>query len=224
MIDIKIVSFPYKGEILKGTIKRKNRKTVTVETKQGGFRVPYSLLTSKLKPPIQKTKTKKDWSASQTSDYNKSLKAAIDSIPKQRIKVLHVAVKLLADALNEGNEDAIKEFSNDTIAEMNQIYNLPELRIYTGGKRRYTRRGGQYYGVYRTRGKDEKRHSVSVYSRTAKTQKFVAPRTFLRTLLHEWGHHYDKYRLRIENTYHTKGFYDRINTVYQKLKEPLDVN
>ncbi len=225
MTDVVNVSFPYKDETIEGKVIRKNRKTVTVETERGGFRVPYSLLTPKMKPPKPKTTKKtseKSWSSSQTSDYNKSNTATIEPLPRSSVKALHVAVKLLAEALNEGNEEAIKEFSNEAIAELNLIYGLPDLRVYTGGKRRYTRRGGQYYGVYRSRGEDDVKHSVSVYSRTAKTQKYVAPKTFLRTLIHEWGHHYDKYKLRINNTYHTKGFYDRIKTVYMKLKEPLD--
>jgi len=222
MTDIVKVSFPYKRETIEGTVIRKNRKTVTVETARGGFRVPYSLLTPKMKPPKAKTTTKKNWSSSQTSDYNKSNTANIEALPRSNVRALHAAVKLLAEALKEGNEEAIKEFSNEAVAELNLIYGLPELRVYTGGKRRYTRRGGQYYGVYRSRGEKEVKHSVSVYSRTAETQKYVAPKTFLRTLIHEWGHHYDKYKLRINNTYHTKGFYERINTVYMKLKEPLD--
>ncbi len=85
-----------------------------------------------------------------------------------------------------------------------------------------TRRGGQYYGVYRTRGEQDTRHSISVYSRTAKTQKYVAPKTFLRTLIHEWGHHYDKHKLKLNSTFHTKGFYDRMNVIYNQLKEPLE--
>ena len=85
-----------------------------------------------------------------------------------------------------------------------------------------TRSGGQYYGVYRTNGKQKKKYSTSVYSRTAKNQKYIAPKTFLRTLIHEWGHHYDKHKLGLNNTYHTRGFYERVNTIYEQLKEPLN--
>ncbi len=219
--EITKVSFPYKGEILHGTIKRMNKKTVTVVTELATFRVPYSLLTPKMKPPKSKQKTR-EWSSNQTEDYKKSQDSSITMFSSSNAKVLHTAVKLLAEALTNGKEDAIKEYSNETIAELNRIYNLPYLQVYTGGKRRLTRRGGQYYGVYKSRGEEEKRHSISVYSRTAKTQKYVAPKTFLRTLIHEWGHHYDKYKLKINNTYHTKGFYDRIKTIYNELKKPLD--
>ncbi len=221
MNDVKRVSFPYKGEILQGTIKRMNKKTVTVETDTLTFRVPYALLTPKMKPPKPKQKTR-EWSSTQTEDYKTSQYSAIDLISEKNAKVLHVAVELLAEALTNGDEEAIKEYSNETIAKLNRVYKLPHLRIYTGGKRRMTRRGGQYYGVYKSRIDKEKRHSISVYSRTAKTQKYVAPKTFLRTLIHEWGHHYDKYKLKINNTYHTKGFYDRMNAIYTELKKPLD--
>ncbi len=223
MNEIKVVSFPYKGEILHGSIVRKNKKTVTVKTESHTFRVPYSLLTPKMKPPKPKTKTKtREWSDSQSKDYTKSLETTIPSLPKNSTKVLHISVKFLAEALKNGDEEAINEYTNETIAELNRIYKLPHLHVYTGGKRRLTKRGGQYYGVYKTRGKAEERHSILVYSRTAKTQKYVAPKTFLRTLIHEWGHHYDKYKLKLANTYHTKGFYDRLNVIYSKLKEPLE--
>ncbi len=221
MNEIQIVSFPYKGEILHGSIVRKNKKTVTVKTESHTFRVPYSLLTPTMKPPKPKTKTR-NWSASQAKDYKKSLETTINSLPRGSAKVLQVAVKFLAEALNNGDEEAINNYSNETIAELNRTYKLPHLRVYTGGKRRLTRRGGQYYGVYKTRGEENQRHSISVYSRTAKTKKYVAPKTFLRTLIHEWVHHYDKYKLKLAHTYHTKGFYERLNAIYSKLKEPLE--
>ena len=221
MNDVETVRFPYKEEILEGIVVRKNKKTVTVKTNTHIFRVPYPLLTPKMRPPRPKA-SNKQWSQSQTKEYNRSLTTPIDSLPRNSVKVLQIAVKFLAQALKEGEEEEINEYANETVAELNRIYKLPHLKVYTGGKRRLTRRGGQYYGVYKTRGEEEKRHSISVYSRTAKTQKYVAPKTFLKTLIHEWGHHYDKYRLKIANTYHTKGFYDRLNTVYSKLKEPLE--
>lgn len=221
------VSFPYKGESLIGTVIRLNRKTVTVETDQHTFRVPYPLLTPKLKPPKPKatkqtSKKSREWSQTQSKDYQKSLSTVINPITNKRLRTLHIAVRLLGEALKNGEEAAINEFTNEMIAELNLIYRLPHLKVYTGGKRRMTRSGGQYYGVYRTRGSQETRHSVSVYSRTAKTQKYVAPKTFLRTLIHEWGHHYDKHKLKLNSTFHTKGFYDRMNMIYNQLKEPLN--
>lgn len=219
------ISFPYKGEILTGVIKRFNRKTVTVETGTLKFRVPYSLTTPKLKPP-KPTSTnrnaKKKWSAAQSKDYERSKTAAMKPLAKSSVKLLHKTTMMLGDSLKLGDDEAIKKYSNLLLSELNSMYNLPHLTVHTGGKRRLTRSGGQYYGLYRTRGDTQKKYSISVFSRTAKKQKYVFPKTFLRTLIHEWGHHYDRHVLSLVNTYHTKGFYDRINMLYGQLKEALD--
>ncbi len=218
--EIKI-SFPYKGEIFTGVVKRFNKKTVTVETDTLKFRVPYSLTTPRLKPPkttSTKKGSKKKWSASQSKDYEKSKTAAMKPLARSSVKLLHKTTLMLGESLKLGNDEAIKEYSNLLLSELNSTYNLPQLAVHTGGKRRLTRSGGQYYGLYRTRGDTQKKYSISVFSRTAKTQKYVAPKTFLRTLIHEWGHHYDRHVLSLDNTYHTKGFYNRINTLYGQLK------
>ncbi|MHA1202581.1 MAG: hypothetical protein ACTSQ4_08680 [Candidatus Heimdallarchaeaceae archaeon] len=221
------ISFPYKGEIFTGVVKRFNRKTVTVETTTLKFRVPYSLTTPRLKPPkptSKKRNSKKKWSASQSKDYEKSKTAAMKPIAKSSIKILRKTTLKLGDSLKLGDDEDIKKYSNLLLSELNSMYNLPHLTVHTGGKRRLTRSGGQYYGLYRTRGDTQKKYSISIFSRTAKTQNYVAPKTFLRTLIHEWGHHYDRHVLSLENTYHTKGFYDRINMLYGLLKEVLEKN
>ncbi|MCK5141424.1 MAG: hypothetical protein KAQ70_04460 [Candidatus Heimdallarchaeota archaeon] len=221
------ISFPYKGETLTGAVKRFNKKTVTVETDKLKFRVPYSLTTPRLKPPKQtstKRNSKKKWSASQSKDYEKSKTASMKPLAKSSIKLLNNTTVMLGDSLKLGDDEAIKKYSNLLLSELNSLYSLPHLTVHTGGKRRLTRSGGQYYGLYRTRGDTQKKYSISIFSRTAKTQNYVAPKTFLRTLIHEWGHHYDRHVLSLVNTYHTKGFYDRINTLYVQLKEVLDKN
>ncbi len=126
MSEKTIVSFPYKDETLTGTVIRLNRKTVTVETDALTFRVPYSLLTPKLKPPkpkasTQSSKKTKEWSQTQSKDYQKSLSAKIDPLTGKRLKSLHIAVKLLSKALKNGEEEAINEFTNEMIAELNLI-------------------------------------------------------------------------------------------------------
>ena len=221
------ISFPYKGETLTGVIRRFNKKTVTVETGTLKFRVPYSLTTPKLKPPKRastKRSSKKKWSVSQSNDYEKSKTAVMKPLAKSSIKFLHKTTMMLGDSLNLCDDEAIKKYSNQLLSELNSMYKLPLLTVHTGGKRRLTRSGGQYYGLYRTRGDTQKKYSISIFSRTAKTQNYVAPKTFLRTLIHEWGHHYDRHVLSLMNTYHTKGFYDRINTLYGQLKEVLEKN
>ena len=86
MVSEKKVSFPYRGEHIEGTIKRLNRKTVTVIVNgQILFRVPYQLLTPKIKPPLKKNMkknsyTNKEWTKEQNRDYKKSNNTEINLV------------------------------------------------------------------------------------------------------------------------------------------------
>ena len=53
--------------------------------------------------------------------------------------------------------------------------------------------------------------------RTAKQRRVVAFRTYLRTLLHEVGHHFDYTLLRLPDSYHTEGFYKRESSLFKQL-------
>lgn len=49
----------------------------------------------------------------------------------------------------------------------------------------------------------------------------VAYRTFLRTLLHELGHHLDYELYRLEESFHTQGFYKREASMFRQLEAML---
>jgi len=53
--------------------------------------------------------------------------------------------------------------------------------------------------------------------RTARQKRVVAFRTFLRTLLHEVGHHVDYTLLRLGDSFHTQGFYARESHLFHQL-------
>jgi hypothetical protein len=61
------------------------------------------------------------------------------------------------------------------------------------------------------------RSTVTVWMRTAQRRQVVAFRTFLRTLLHEICHHLDYELLRLEDSFHTEGFYSRENSLFKQL-------
>jgi hypothetical protein len=58
---------------------------------------------------------------------------------------------------------------------------------------------------------------VHVWMRTAAHKRPVAPRTFLRTLLHELCHHLDYELLRLADTFHTRGFFRRESSLVRQL-------
>jgi uncharacterized damage-inducible protein DinB len=53
--------------------------------------------------------------------------------------------------------------------------------------------------------------------RTARQQRVVAFRTYLRTLLHEVGHHLDYTLLGLADSFHTQGFYQRESHLFHQL-------
>ena len=53
--------------------------------------------------------------------------------------------------------------------------------------------------------------------RTAKQRRVVAFRTYLRTLLHEVGHHLDYERLELPDSFHTEGFFRRESSLFNQL-------
>ena len=53
--------------------------------------------------------------------------------------------------------------------------------------------------------------------RTARHRRVVAFRTFLRTLLHEAGHHLDYTYLKLADSFHTEGFFKRESSLFYQL-------
>ena len=82
--------------------------------------------------------------------------------------------------------------------------------------RQYHKKAGgrtvfKQYGYYRPKSK-----YIYITNRTAVRGQILASKTFLDTLLHEWVHHYDSVKLKL-NSIHTSGFYARIADIKTKL-------
>lgn len=75
---------------------------------------------------------------------------------------------------------------------------------------------GELHGLYLP--EDEGKVAViKLWMRTAKNRRVVAFRSFLRTLLHELCHHLDYEFYRLEETFHTEGFYKRESSLFHQL-------
>ncbi len=77
-------------------------------------------------------------------------------------------------------------------------------------------RGGELHGLYTfgTRGKSPR---IEVWMKTSAHRRIVRFRTFLRTLLHELMHHLDVALLKLDDSFHTQGFYQRESSVMRQL-------
>ena len=73
----------------------------------------------------------------------------------------------------------------------------------------------ELHGLY-TRG-GRRRPRIRVWMRTVHYKRVVAFRTFLRTILHEVGHHLDYTLFALPDSYHTEGFYKRESSLFYQL-------
>ena len=55
---------------------------------------------------------------------------------------------------------------------------------------------------------------IRVWMRTAVRKQVTSFGTFLSTLCHEFCHHLDYHRFGFRNSWHTRGFYERVATLY----------
>jgi hypothetical protein len=92
---------------------------------------------------------------------------------------------------------------------------LPPVRVQVLASRPHAR-WGELHGLYEwERGGEAP--LITLWMRTAKQKRVVAFRTFLRTLLHEVGHHLDYTGLDLGDSFHTQGFYARESHLFHQL-------
>jgi uncharacterized damage-inducible protein DinB len=92
----------------------------------------------------------------------------------------------------------------------------PPLRVKVLAARPHAR-WGELHGLYETARRRGELPLITLWMRTARLKRVVAFRTFFRTLLHEMGHHLDYTRLRLGDSFHTQGFYQRESHLFHQL-------
>jgi hypothetical protein len=76
---------------------------------------------------------------------------------------------------------------------------------------------GELHGYYEGIEGRMKTARISLWMRTAQKKRPVAFKTFLRTLLHELGHHLDYEYFKLADSFHTEGFYKRESSLFYQL-------
>jgi len=76
---------------------------------------------------------------------------------------------------------------------------------------------GELHGFYEGVEGRLKVARITLWMRTAQRKQVVAFRSFLRTLLHELCHHLDYEYLKLEDSFHTEGFYKRESSLFHQL-------
>lgn len=151
--------------------------------------------------------------------YRDANYARSNSITKVRFQPSSSAINLSREILISSGAADRQRLSEALLDELSDGAGIDVVEVAIADQNQTHRRRGsriimKKYGSYRPRSK-----TINISNRTAARGQILAPKSFLDTLLHEWLHHYDTYKLKI-NSIHSKGFYDRLNDLKLKLQIP----
>jgi hypothetical protein len=125
------------------------------------------------------------------------------------------AVLELKAALERDERSAVQGHCQAITDLLTAGYQVPPVRILVMAQRP-SDDYGELHGLYDPREKAPPA-TITLWMRTAALGRVVAFRSFLRTLVHELGHHLDYELFRFDETFHTEGFYKRESSLANAL-------
>ncbi|MFH1286410.1 MAG: hypothetical protein ABII02_01520 [Candidatus Magasanikbacteria bacterium] len=145
------------------------------------------------------------------SNYEKS-----NSITKVKFYISKKTKKLAWQLLHSEETIQRQRISDLLLEELSLLAGVKPVTVkISHNKQVHKKTNGRVsykqYGFYRPGS-----HHIYITNRTAVRGQFLAPKTFTDTLLHEWMHHYDFGKLKI-NSIHTAGFYARLKDLKEKV-------
>jgi len=109
----------------------------------------------------------------------------------------------------------VQRASQKLIDALDAGFGIPAVRVQVLA-RRPSDDYGELHGLYEPE-EGRARARITVWMRTAQKRQVVAFKSFLRTLVHEFGHHFDYEYLQLPETFHTEGFYKRESSLANAL-------
>jgi hypothetical protein len=144
-------------------------------------------------------------------EYDKS--EALLTMPLPPGAPLQDLTRALAAALQSGEAAPVRRAGDALLGALATFYRVPVPPLRVLGVRPHQVTAGvctyQLFGDY-----TPSTHRIRVWMRTAIREKVSSPRALLNTLLHEFCHHLDCTRLACPQTFHTRGFFARIDHLY----------
>lgn len=151
--------------------------------------------------------------AKQKATYRKSDEVTAVAIPD--LAALATCVEQLEAALTSGKRLATTKASSALALAFCQQLGVPPVLVRVRLARPEIR-GGELHGLY-TFAEGKKAPTIEVWMKTAAHRRTVKFRTFTRTLVHELMHHLDVAWLKLDDSFHTQGFYARESSVMRQL-------
>jgi len=128
---------------------------------------------------------------------------------------LGATVATIRSSLADDRRNDVQRACRHLCDTLNAGYYVPPVRLVVLA-RRPSDDYGELHGLYEPE-EGRRRARITVWMRTAAKRQVVAFRSFLRTVVHELGHHLDYELFALEETFHTEGFYKRESSVANAL-------
>ncbi len=135
--------------------------------------------------------------------------------PNSEVRIKARAVR---EALESENTFRAARACQALVDELCRSFNVPSIVVEVRGVRPHNRRG-ELHGLFYSSSQGGKGRII-LWSRTARRNDFVKPKTFFRTLIHEFVHHLDYSLLKLGASFHTEGFYKRESFLVRALWPP----
>lgn len=148
---------------------------------------------------------------SSKQNYNKS-----NRILTVDFYISNQAKRLTKELLNSQDTADRQSVAEALLSELSALSDITPVRLKISDAKQYHKKSKgrtvfKQYGYYKPNTK-----YIYINNRTAVRGKILAPKTFVDTLIHEWVHHYDTEALKLDSI-HTRGFYERLKDLKNKL-------
>jgi hypothetical protein len=138
-----------------------------------------------------------------------------DKLPFADSASLAPLVAALGTALESEERTSVERASRALADAIAAAFDVRPVRVKVLSRRPSTS-DSELHGLYEM-GDRLTPPVIRVWMRTAQHKRTVAFRTFLRTLLHELCHHLDYELLKLEDSFHTEGFFKRESSLFKQL-------
>ena len=127
------------------------------------------------------------------------------------------ALAALMRVLETDNPAATTTCARALTAEICRLLGTPPVNVEVRGVRPRNTRSELHGLFYPYDPRSRRAPYILLWMRTAQRHDVVKPKTFVRTLMHEIGHYLDYAALKLEDSYHTQGFFKRESSLVRAL-------
>lgn len=147
--------------------------------------------------------------------YRKS--DAIESIPVRNPAGIHPVIMKLKESLERNDRREVARHASEMCRLVCEGLGTETLIVKISSKRP-SRSTEELHGLYEwTEGETP---VLTVWMKTAVKGRVVAFKSFIRTVFHELCHHIDYAYFKLDDSFHTEGFFKRESSLYRQIVPP----